>query len=105
MMPIRRHQRKPENYGVSAWDGEPQLIFPRCRGPRAGDAFTYRGAACFEPPRCSKKNPPGVNRRALEPPSARKAQAGPSISKGYCTSRRMRSTSPNRPLSMFAMRY
>ena len=28
MMPIRRHQRKPENYGVSAWDGEPQLIFP-----------------------------------------------------------------------------
>ena len=28
MMPIRRHQRKPENYGVSARDGEPQLIFP-----------------------------------------------------------------------------
>jgi hypothetical protein len=22
--------RKPENYGVSAWDGEPQLIFRRC---------------------------------------------------------------------------
>jgi hypothetical protein len=29
-MPIRRHQRKPEKYGVSAWDGEPQLIFRRC---------------------------------------------------------------------------
>jgi hypothetical protein len=27
-MPIRRHQRKPENYGVGARDGEPQLIFP-----------------------------------------------------------------------------
>jgi len=25
-MPIRRHQKKPEKYGVSAWDGEPQLI-------------------------------------------------------------------------------
>jgi len=33
MMPIRRHQRKPENYGVSAWDGEPQLIFPPVSAP------------------------------------------------------------------------
>jgi hypothetical protein len=29
-MPIRRHQRKRKKYGVSAWDGEPQLIFRRC---------------------------------------------------------------------------
>jgi hypothetical protein len=30
IMPVRRHQRKPEKHGVSAWDGEPQLIFRRC---------------------------------------------------------------------------
>ncbi len=52
-----------------------------------------------------KEKPVGREPAGFRNPPARKAQAGPSIFSGYCTSRRMRSTSPNRPLSMFAMRY